>query len=70
MVVLLPAPLGPTNPVTWPGRTVNDIPSKARCGPKRLRRPLTTMVLSVIEYSSPCLWGVLRGRLCQDGVVG
>ena len=33
IVVVLPAPLGPRNPVTAPGRTVNDIPSRARTVP-------------------------------------
>jgi hypothetical protein len=33
MVVDLPAPLGPTNPVTCPGVTVNDRPSTATVGP-------------------------------------
>src|SRR5262249_6510774 len=39
MVVDLPAPFGPTKPVTWPGRTVNDIPSSACPGRTRLRSP-------------------------------
>jgi len=39
MVVDLPAPFGPTKPVTWPGRTVNVIPSSACTGPNRLRSP-------------------------------
>ena len=47
IVVDLPAPLGPTNPVTWPGRTVKDIPSSARVGPNRLRRPATSIVASM-----------------------
>ena len=37
MVVDLPAPLGPTNPVTSPGWTVNDRPSTATVPPYRLR---------------------------------
>src|SRR3977135_2014330 len=47
IVVDLPAPLGPTNPVTCPGKTVNDIPSSATAGPNRLRRPLTSIVASI-----------------------
>ncbi len=47
MVVDLPAPFGPTNPVTWPGWTVNVIPSRAMTGPNRLRRPLTSIVASM-----------------------
>ncbi len=48
MVVVLPAPLGPTNPVTCPGATLNEIPSRATAGPKRLRRPVTSMVGSML----------------------
>jgi hypothetical protein len=48
MVVDWPAPLGPTKPVTWPGWTVNVIPSRATVGPNRLRRPLTSMVASML----------------------
>jgi hypothetical protein len=44
MVVVLPAPLGPTNPVTCPSATLNEIPSRATADPKRLRRPVTSMV--------------------------
>ena len=39
IVVDFPAPLGPTNPVTWPGRTVNVRSSTATVAPYRLRRP-------------------------------
>ena len=46
MVVDLPAPLGPTNPVTSPGLTENDRPSRASAGPNRLRAP-TTSILAV-----------------------
>ena len=44
MVVDLPAPFGPTKPVTRPGVTVKVMPSRARVGPNRLRRPVTSMV--------------------------
>src|SRR6266542_5698282 len=44
MVVDFPAPLGPTKPVTFPGVTVKDSPSRATVGPNRLRRPVTSMV--------------------------
>jgi len=33
IVVVLPAPLGPRNPYTWPRRTVRSIPSSARLPP-------------------------------------
>src|SRR5579859_1281602 len=47
IVVDLPAPLGPTKPVTCPGATVNDMPSSATVGPNRLRSPLTSIVVSM-----------------------
>ncbi len=47
MVVDLPAPFGPTKPVTWPGWTVNDMPSSASAGPNRLRSPLTSIVACI-----------------------
>src|ERR1700722_2476656 len=49
MVVDLPAPFGPTKPVTWPGRTVNVIPSSACAAPNRLRSPATSMVASMLD---------------------
>ena len=47
IVVDFPAPLGPTNPVTWPGWTVKVIPSRAMVVPKRLRSPATSIVASM-----------------------
>src|SRR5258708_36670286 len=49
IVVDLPAPFGPTKPVTWPGRTVNVIPSSAGTAPNRLRSPATSMVASMLD---------------------
>ncbi|MET8572296.1 hypothetical protein [Streptomyces sp. NPDC004783] len=49
MVVDFPAPFGPTKPVTRPGRTVNVIPFRASCGPKRLRKPMTSIVAFVLS---------------------
>ena len=57
IVVDLPAPFGPTNPVTWPGCTVNVIPSRAIVGPNRLRSPVTSMVASAIS--------AVLSRLCR-----
>ncbi len=64
MVVDLPAPFGPTKPVTRPGRTVNVIPSRADCGPKRLRRPMTSIVAFVLSslMAPPCDGASYRGR--------
>src|SRR5260221_45016 len=44
MVVDLPAPLGPMNPVTSPGRTVKVRSSTATMRPYRFVRPRTSMV--------------------------
>src|SRR5579863_3691834 len=48
MVVDLPAPFGPTKPVTWPGTTMNVIPSSASTDPNRLRSPVTSIVASML----------------------
>ena len=45
MVVLLPEPLGPRNPVTTPGSTVNDKLSTATVDPYFLVRPSTVITL-------------------------
>ena len=47
-MVDFPAPFGPTNPVTCPGRTVNDIPSSATVRPNRFRSPVTSIVSSMV----------------------
>ena len=47
IVVVCPAPLGPMNPVTCPGATVNVMPSSASAGPKRLHSPRTSIVMSM-----------------------
>jgi hypothetical protein len=67
MVVDLPAPLGPTKPVTCPGVTVNVIASSASVAPNRLRSPATSMVawlmrlpFSVVNTASKVV--VRRGR--------
>ena len=43
-VVVLPAPFGPRNPVTCPGRTVKLSPSTAVTGPNRLVSPQTSIM--------------------------
>src|SRR5262245_25741790 len=56
MVVDLPAPFGPTKPVTCPGRTVKVIPSSATVEPNRLRRPLTSIeacMSGTVENTGP-----------------
>jgi hypothetical protein len=61
MVVDLPAPLGPTKPVTCPGLTVNDIPSSATVDPKRLRRPVTSMVAALLISQQVHSFGLREG---------
>ncbi len=51
MVVDLPAPFGPTKPVTWPRWTAKVIPSSASAGPNRLRSPLTSIVACTSDPS-------------------
>src|SRR5690242_8941374 len=53
IVVDLPAPFGPTKPVTWPARTANDIPSSAWAGPNRLRSPATSIAASMARNLWP-----------------
>src|SRR5579859_709019 len=48
-VVVFPAPLGPRNPVTRPGRTTNDRSSTARTPLYRLVRPDTAINPSVVS---------------------
>jgi hypothetical protein len=44
MVVVLPAPLGPTKPNSCPGSTVNDKPSSATTSPYRRARSATSSI--------------------------
>ena len=66
---VFPAPLGPTKPVTAPGQTVNDIPSKASAGPNRFRSPVTSIVASLIWFVPKPVDAVskvvVRHRRCQ-----
>jgi signal transduction histidine kinase len=52
----------PTKPVTWPGWTVNDIPSSASTEPNRLRSPATSIVASMVTEA--------RGRRCRQSSRG
>jgi len=44
MVVVLPAPFGPRNPVIRPDSTANDSWSTASLSPKRLVRPRASII--------------------------
>ena len=65
MVVDLPAPFGPTKPVTWPGWTVKVMPSSASAVPYRLRSPVTSMVATSGSWRQ--FYAAAR---CQPGVAG
>ena len=60
IVVDLPAPFGPTKPVTWPGATVNVMPSSACADlppvPNRLRSPVTSIVASMVGNARFLRW--------------
>jgi hypothetical protein len=53
MVVVLPAPFGPTKPNIWPGATEKDTPSSAVMSPKRRVRPESSSTLSVVASGRP-----------------
>src|SRR5579875_2455891 len=63
IVVVLPAPFGPRNPVTFPGSTRNDRLSTASVSPKRLVRPFA----SIIE-SHPSAWCRPAAARCRAGL--
>ena len=56
-VVLLPAPLGPRNPVTRPGRTSNVRSSTAVTSPNRFVRPLTEIAGDPTRTHAPGAFG-------------
>ena len=67
-VVVLPEPLGPRNPVTRPGSTVNERSSTARTGPKCLLRPLNSIgrprvVAPAVIGATLARWPCVSGRL-------
>src|SRR5215472_4928509 len=62
IVVDFPAPLGPTNPVTCPGATANDMPSSATVEPNRLRSPATSIV-ACMRHRPLSWWTYVPGRL-------
>jgi hypothetical protein len=59
MVVDLPAPFGPTKPVTWPGWTANDMPSSASVGPNHLRSPVTSIMACIMRSLVGRGWNLL-----------
>src|SRR5215831_21323166 len=58
MVVDLPAPFGPRNPVTSPGSTRNDRPSTATVSPYFLGR----LLASIMAFSAPWSVPAIRSR--------
>jgi hypothetical protein len=68
----LPAPFGPRNPVTVPGRMVNDKPSTAVLSPYRLDRPLAPIIWNTPLRRFPCRVQVTRqppGRASAKTVI-
>src|ERR1035438_8115504 len=70
MVVDLPAPLGPRNPVTTPGFTTKLSPSTAALSPYRLVRPSISIMLrpspSVAADDQNATDGATSGHLSPD----
>jgi len=50
--VVLPAPLGPSNPYTVPGATARSMPSSATTSPNRLVRPATSMAGAFVMFDT------------------
>src|SRR5262249_19681776 len=62
MVVVLPAPLGPSRPTISRAPTANETPSTATVAPYCLRKPRTESTSAIGRvYANPSL-----GRLCND----
>src|SRR5436190_10721142 len=53
IVVVLPAPFGPRNPVIRPGSMVNDSWSTASLSPKRLVRPRASIIVDPPQARGP-----------------
>ena len=66
IVVDLPAPFGPTKPVTRPGSTVNDSPSTATVRPYRLRSPRHWMRASPKPAAAPASTRPIPSRAHQS----
>src|SRR5438552_1522157 len=66
MVVVLPAPLGPSSPTISPGATANDTSRTATARPKCLVSPSTRMAARMPQSSIPAggcqLWAAARGQ--------
>src|SRR4051812_41680732 len=75
MVVVLPAPLGPRNPVTTPGSMVQVRLSTARVSPNTLVSPANSIIAPIV--SAPLLDDqagprahARRIRVCGEGTAG
>ena len=53
IVVVLPAPFGPTNPTISPSRTANDTPSSATTSSKRRRRSISSSMRAPSDRGTP-----------------
>ena len=66
IVVVLPAPLGPRNPTTWPAGTSNERSFNATMAPYERRRPWSSSrLLTFVPYADgpPDSWGAAPGLL-------
>src|SRR6185369_13202143 len=50
MVVVFPAPFGPTKPMTSPDENANETPSTATVFPNRLRRPTASKRIALAPF--------------------
>src|SRR5579859_1418139 len=73
IVVLFPAPFGPSKPKTSPFSTLKLISLTARCSPNCLTRWLTSIIAVILHCSSSaCFWHMILVRprpvmLCGRG---
>ena len=66
MVVVLPAPLGPRKPTTWPAGTLNERSSSAVSVPNVRRRPSSSKWSAhPVRLRRPLLCSAFGG--CYDG---
>src|SRR4051795_11424040 len=75
MVVVLPAPLGPRNPVTIPGSMVQVRSSTARVSPNTLVSPANSIITPIVsahlldDQAGPRAHA-RRVRMCGKGTAG
>src|SRR5580698_482292 len=69
IAVVLPAPLGPINPITWPGYALNETPSTARSRPK-CRCRLHSSIAGVLAFPfDDVMMSAVRSVVAEQQVV-